>query len=228
SVRKLKHGAALYELESVATAKWLNQPANRRGFLEHFGADSIIRDRTFQVIVEYVPTTFDPDSGATIAEVEKNSGLEAGSISKARYVKPLNRRRPGQRTAHAILTFKSREDANHAIEQGLSIEGRKVYARKLLPEPTRCLKCQSLAGDHVAADCPQEQDTCGTCGAEHRTASCGITDVDLYYCANCKDHCGHASWSRECPVFIERFRRHQARSEDVQYRYYPTNDPKTW
>ncbi|KAG2742526.1 hypothetical protein P692DRAFT_201670406, partial [Suillus brevipes Sb2] len=134
-----------------------------------------------------------------------------------------------QRTAHVTLTLKSKNAANQIIRFGISIEGKKVYGRKLLPEPTRCLKCHVFNSGHIAADCPQEHDTCGTCGAEHRTASCAVNSKlrQLYHCANCKVE-GHASWSRDCPIFIARWQTHRARNEEAKYKYFPTDDPLTW
>jgi hypothetical protein len=84
------------------------------------------------VLIENVPTLFVPDNKYTLAEIEKKAGLKTGAIAKARYIKPESRRQPGQRTAHAILTFSTKEDANQAIKFGLSIESKKVYGRKLI------------------------------------------------------------------------------------------------
>ncbi|KAG2127209.1 hypothetical protein DEU56DRAFT_720344, partial [Suillus clintonianus] len=137
------------------------------------------------------------------------------------------RRNPGQRTAHVIFTFSTKEGANQAIRFGLSVEGKKVYGRKLIQEPTRCLKCHSFDGGHVAANCPQEQDSCGTCNEQHRTAECATTDQEHFKCRNCNE-AGHAAWSRDCPTFIKRLEHHMNRNNDAKYRFYLTEDPLTW
>jgi hypothetical protein len=59
-------------------------------------------------------------------------------------VKPAHRRHEGQRVAHAIFGFTGPEAANTLIRNGAWVEGRKVYGRKLLAEPIRCLKCQEV------------------------------------------------------------------------------------
>jgi gas vesicle protein len=227
SARRLPHGGVLYELNSPEMVKWFNSPANRSQFLEHFGPEITIKDRSFPVLIENVPTSFVPDNKYALAEIEKKAGLKTGAITKARYIKPESRRRPGQRTAHAILTFSTKEDANQAIKFGLSVESKKVYGRKLIAEPTRCLKCHSLEGSHIATECPQEHDTCGTCGKEHRTATCQVTNPNDYHCKNC-DVKGHASWNRECPSFKSKWEAHKRRNEDAKYRFYITEDPLTW
>ncbi|KAG1879042.1 hypothetical protein F4604DRAFT_1579341, partial [Suillus subluteus] len=132
-----------------------------------------------------------------------------------------------QRTAHIAITLKTKKAANQIIRHGISMEGKKVYGRKLLPEPTRCLKCQLFDRGHIAADCPQKHDTCGTCGADHRTSSCSADTQELYHCANCNTD-GHASWSRECPIFITRWQVHKAKNEEARYKYFPMEDPLTW
>ncbi|KAG2046962.1 hypothetical protein BDR06DRAFT_838602, partial [Suillus hirtellus] len=120
--------------------------------------------------------------------------------------------------------------AKHAIRQGLTIEGRKIAVRKLLPEPTRCLKCQKLTSEHMAGTCQQETDTCGTCGMDHKTLECtfGAADPQHHYCVNCNSQ-GYAAWSRECPLFIERSNRMHGKSEEARYKYFPTeDDPDSW
>ncbi|KAH7916970.1 hypothetical protein BV22DRAFT_986658, partial [Leucogyrophana mollusca] len=220
-------GGVLYELESDTTAKWLNEKDTRKQFIDHFGPGTVIKDRTLQVIVQNVPTTFTPDSQLALKETETKSGLVEGSIAKARWIKPIQRRAQNQRTAHAIFALTSRDAANQVIRQGMVVEGRKVQARKLMPEPTRCLKCHSLKGDHFAAQCPEDHDTCGTCGNEHRTSECDNQDPTNRFCVNCKED-GHAAWDRMCPTFLEATRKHHARTAETKYRYFPTADPATW
>ncbi|KAG2755642.1 hypothetical protein P692DRAFT_20844481 [Suillus brevipes Sb2] len=137
SARRLPHGGVLYKLNSPEAAEWFNTAANRGYFLEHFRVEI------------------------------KKVGLKPKTISKVQYIKPEARRKPGQQTAHIIVTFNSKEGANQAIKFGLIIKGKKVYGRKLIPEPTRCLKCHSFENAHMAAECPQEQETCGICREHH-------------------------------------------------------------
>ncbi|KAG2739811.1 hypothetical protein P692DRAFT_201661418, partial [Suillus brevipes Sb2] len=227
SARRLPHGGILYELNSKSAAEWFNTPANRSNFLEHFASNVTIKERSFHVLMENVPVTFVPDNPAAIADIENKAGFKSRTISKARFIKPIARRQPNQRTAHTIITFSSKANANQAIKDGLVIAGKKVYGRKLLPEPTRCLKCHSFEGGHIAAECPQENDTCGTCGDQHRTTSCSVTDPSEHYCANCKTK-GHAAWSRDCPIFKQKWDNNKKRNDDAKYIYFPTDDPLTW
>ncbi|KAG1828668.1 hypothetical protein EV424DRAFT_1536412 [Suillus variegatus] len=230
SARKLRHGGVIFEVDSTDTKAWLSCQSTSQDFSENFGGETMIKNRTFQIIAEYVPTTFNPDSSTSLAETEKNSKLQPGSLIKAKWIKPLARRNPNQRSAFCTLSCKDRESANHAIRLGLTIEGCKIAVHKLLPEPTRCLKCQQLTSDHMAATCSQETDTCGTCGLDHRTSECdfGTADPQHHYCINCGLQ-GHASWSRDCPCFIERSNKMHGKSEEARYKFFPTeDDPESW
>jgi hypothetical protein len=158
SAHRLQHSGILYEVDTHLSATWFNEPANQSGFLTHFRHDLIIKDRTFQTLLENIPVAFDPNSPVCITEIELKAGFKENEITKARYIKPIAQRNPGQRTAHAIFTFKSKTTENQAIRFSLTIEGRKVFGRKLIQEPTHCLKCHSIGSNHMAADCPQELD----------------------------------------------------------------------
>jgi transcriptional regulator of met regulon len=180
SARRLPHGGILYELDSTESAKWFETPANRGTFLANFGNNVTIKDRSYNILVENAPITYTPSSRYANEDIEKKGGLKQGSITKAKWIKPIARCNQDQRTAHAILTLKSKECANQILRFGISIEGKKVYGRKLLPEPTRCLKCHTFDGSHAAAKCPQEHDTCGTCAAQHRTSACKVHQQNAY------------------------------------------------
>ncbi|KAG2059500.1 hypothetical protein BDR06DRAFT_928227 [Suillus hirtellus] len=227
SARKLPHGGVLYELNAPTSAEWLNIPTNRSIFLNLFDANTIIKDRAYHLIIENVPISFDPNSKTAIAEIEIKGGLQVNSISKTRYIKPVARRSLTQRTAHVAITLNSKIAANQIIRFGLPIEGKKVYGRKLLTEPTRCLKCHTFNGGHIAMNCPNENNICGTCGAEHQMATCKVDDPAFYHCVNCKED-GHASWSRECPVFTGKWNAQKARNDETRFIYFPTDDPLTW
>lgn len=107
------------------------------------------------------------------------------------------------------------------------IEGKRVWARKLLPEPRRCLRCHQIGSNHLAATCPNERDVCGTCGKDHRTADCVVQLREDRYCVNCKTP-GHGAWDRSCPTFREKYAAFARNRPEDEYRYYPTSDPRTW
>lgn len=223
----LRGGGVVYQLSSPAAADWLRKEDVMKAFLEKLGGTSIYRNRLMNTVVEYVPTSFDPTSLGALEELEGANGLPTGTIVSARFIKPPHLRSIGQRTAHLIMGFQSRESANNAIENGIFIEGKKVYARKLLQEPKRCLKCQTMDTNHIAAECKSIHDVCARCGNQHKTVTCEVHDQAEFRCSNCKGE-GHGAADRRCPYFIDKLTRIQKLNPEHKYRYFPTSDPKTW
>ena len=178
SVRKTAHGCLLYEVDSEETVAWLRSNEGQHAFASNFGTEVSLATKPFSIIAEYVPTRFDVDDPHTLRELEKANELPVGAVRLIRWIKPIERRAPNQRTAHAIIDFFRPADANIAIKNGLLMTGTRCAIRKLLPEPTRCMKCQSFNG-HFAKNCTSTRDTCGTCTGDHRTKDCTVTSPEL-------------------------------------------------
>ena len=140
-----------------------------------------------------------------------------------RWAKPIARRSPGQRSAHLILTFSDVNEANRAVANGLTICSRRTRVEKIKKEPIRCLKCQGW--NHFAKECPKTQDTCGNCTENHRTSLC--PNPATRRCASCEDDT-HASWSRECPVFLRKTEECNRRHPENALTFIPSSDPWTW
>ncbi|KAG2064528.1 hypothetical protein BDR04DRAFT_1035103 [Suillus decipiens] len=90
-VRRLPHRGILYELNSKESAEWFKTPTNRSNFLEYYGTNVIIKDRSFNVLIKNFPISFIPENQAAVADVEKKAGFNSCTISKARYIKPITR-----------------------------------------------------------------------------------------------------------------------------------------
>ena len=228
SARKTSQGHILYEVDSVETAEWLRSPEGSKVFISKFGSDVSLAAKPFPVLVEFVPINFNTDEPSALREVERKNSLPIGSTKSARWIKPIERRNPKQRRAHMSMDLFRPCDANRIIREGLIVLGPRCPTRKLLPEPIRCMKCQSFEGSHFAKDCTKLTDTCGTCAGNHRTKDCEVSSSDQRFCANCQEP-GHAAWDRECPVYITKAKKYQSHIADARYRFYPEReDPSTW
>jgi len=228
SARKTAHGQVLYEVNSPETADWLRSPEGSKAFTAKFGSDITLTIKPFPTLVELVPIHLNTDDPPTLREIERKNSLPTGSIKSARWIKPIERRSPLQKRAHMAVEFLKPNSANLAIRNGLVILGPCCSVRKLLPEPIRCMKCQSFEGSHFARDCTSLKDTCGTCAGNHRTKDCEISSPEQRFCANCQE-AGHAAWDRDCPVYLSKARKYQSHIADARYRFYPErDDPTTW
>ncbi|CAK5267063.1 unnamed protein product [Mycena citricolor] len=230
--QRTKNGALIIHMTTQEGAEWIQEKDNMPAFLNALGGSTIHTPRNFTIIADFVPVSFDPDSPAAIGELEDSNGMGSGHITNARYIKLKERRTQGQRVAHMMIGFKSAETANRALKYGLFIECTKVNCRKILQEPTRCVKCQFYNTGHVAKTCKSIHDTCARCGEMHRTSTCAATDEQLA-CSNCRAHNlpanGHGAADRNCPVFAKLLQENRQRNPDAQYRYYPVNnDPTSW
>ena len=202
SAKKTTHGQILYKVDSSQTADWLRSPDRSRAFISKFGSNVMLATKPFPILIEYVPICLDIDDPSSLRDIECKNALPTGTIKSARWIKPIERRSPQQRRAHLTIEMMKPGDVNHTIKEGLLILGPHCSARKLLPEPTCCMKCQSFEGSHFTRDYKKSDDTCGTCAGNHRTKECKSTALDQCCCANCQKM-GHAAWDRECPVHQE-------------------------
>src|SRR5262249_28303634 len=151
----------------------------------------------YSVVVSYVPVTAQLDDPSTLRSIEASNGLGAHTIREAKWIKAIGRRNPGQMYAMAELWCINPEIANSMIRDGISVMGRTTTARKPLPEPRRCLKCQQFRGNHMARDCKKPTETCARCAQEHRTEECTTTGAHEMMCANCGEN-GHGAADKNC------------------------------
>lgn len=225
--RKTAGGGVVLVVKTEEAARWLRDREVTSKLASAMGGTTKAEAATCLVVAEYVPTSFDPGLIGTMAQVESNSGLTGSAIREARYIKPLERRAPGQRSAHMIIGFADPEQANHAIRYGLVIEGKKVTARRHKVEPKRCMKCQKIGENHNAAECKSIHDVCARCAGMHRTKGCTAEDAGELKCANCMRE-GHGAGDRSCPIFKAKLVSMHAKIPGYAYRFFPTSDPSTW
>ena len=200
SVHKTKRNAILLTLNSKEAVSWVREAGNEETFANLFSKGSHIREREYNLIVPRVPLIFDPKKDTDLREIEEANGLTPRVISKAKWIKPAERRRPGQTHAFAVLTVTSVNTANKLIRDGIGICSSYSRPTKQKQEPVQCMKCRRWG--HFADKCLESVDTCGTCGDKHRTSTCKSSNNKLY-CVSCADS-SHASWDRSCPEFIRR------------------------
>ena len=194
-----RKGAILLTLDSKETVAWIREPENEMTFADSFVKGAHIRDRVFSLIAPSIPLTFEPDNATHLREIEEANNLPSRVIRKARWIKPIGRRRPGQTHAYAIMSLSSVVTANKIIKDGVVICGKVVRPTKQKQEPAQCMKCRRWG--HFAAYCLDADDTCGTCGGKHRTSAC--ENKEKLHCVSCGDN-SHASWDRACPEFTKR------------------------
>jgi hypothetical protein len=214
--------AILLQLCSKEAAEWLRDPLIETKFTAKFAKDSLFIDRSYNIIVPRTPITFDPSNTEHLRELEECNNLDTNTIKKARWIKPVNRRREGQAHAYATLTLASPTTANDLIRNGIRICRVKTQPSKLKREPLQCLRCRGWG--HIAAQCLNDCDTCGACGEQHSTNDCN--NPNIRFCVSCMVDT-HASWDRGCPEFIWRCEIYNGRYPENNLPFFPTNEEWT-
>ena len=135
-VSKEREGrGVIFEMNSGEAARWLKDKQVMEEFLVKMGPVVDFKVQTYEVVIDWVPVSFDAEEPAAWKRVEQSNGLRESVIRGAAWIKPTHLRTDGQQTAIAILRLATREDANQVIENGVFIEGKKVWGRKQVQEP---------------------------------------------------------------------------------------------
>jgi hypothetical protein len=212
----------VFTLNSKEAANWLRQPLNEMAFTDAFSKGSHIKERLYNLIAPRIPITFEPENSAHLRELEEVSGLRVNSVRKAKWIKPIARRRPRQMHAFAVLAISAMDTANIIIRDGLNIHGVKVRPTKQKHEPVQSMKCRRWG--HFAGNCPASVDTCGTCGEQHRTNAC--LNSGKLWCVTCESTY-HASWDRNCPEFSRKCAMMDKKNPVNSMPFFPTDQDWT-
>ena len=145
-------GGVTYELNSEEAAEWLREKMTMADFLMKMGSTVDFKEQTYKVVIDWILVYFGIEQQDGWRAIKQVNGLENNMIKGIHWIKPTHLQTLGQRTVIAIFKLATWEDANQIIERGLFMEGKKVWGRKQLQEPRRCLKCQ-CSGEHKAVYC---------------------------------------------------------------------------
>lgn len=221
-VSKLRKGGLTILFKDKEVVKWLQDPGAEFVFTTELSRDATITQRSYSLLVPRIPLSFDLANEKHLREIEECNGIPTDSITKARWIKPVNRRTPGQRAAHAIFTLNDINLANESIRDGLKVCGMHIRPSRLKQEPLQCMKCRRWG--HFAHGCTANTDTCGTCGEEHRTSDC--SSKEKTFCVSCKSNT-HASWDRDCPEFRRRCDQFDENYPENNLPYFPSEESWT-
>ena len=95
----MHNGGLLLELDTSEGANWLREPQPRTFFLTNIGLGASIKDRSYQVIAQFVPVEFNPEDTNQIQQFKTSNSLKHISILKAKWIKRIKDRKLYQRVA---------------------------------------------------------------------------------------------------------------------------------
>ena len=79
-------------------------------------AKSQIRERSFNLIAPRIPITFDPSDEKHLHEIKKTNCLDKHAIRRAKWIKPAERRQPGQANTYRWPVYLQNENQANKAE----------------------------------------------------------------------------------------------------------------
>jgi len=213
------NGRYIIELASAEAATWVRDPIRKLILMESLGSSVHIKDRTFNLLVPFVPITTKVDDKHMLREIEKTNNIPSNSITQMKWIKDPQRQGRNQRVAHTLMSLNNPKAANKLICDGTYLDYGRLHPYKDKKEALRCLKCQRWG--HMAKNCTDVKDTCT---GEHRHSKCN--SYSTYYCISCKSS-PHSSSDKECPKYKAQLESLNARTPENSMPYFPTEEPWT-
>ena len=223
SATLLHNGGLLLELDSPEAVDWLRKSETRERLLANIGSGACIKDRTYQIILQFVPVQFNPENDEHLRQYEEQNNIALKTVLKAEWIKPVKDRKKDQQVATLRTYHRDAGSANKILSSGAYIAGKRAIPKKPKREPIRCLFCQKFG--HERRACRSEQLRCGRCAQPHETKTCTAQRQDLR-CANCQGP--HASFDRICQSFHEKCQQMDNRRPENNLAFYPTGEDWTW
>ena len=83
-------GGVRYKMTTVEAATWLKEKPIMTAFLAKMGSMTNYKEQTFEVVIDWVPTSFNVEFQGSWRGVEQESGLKANSIKGVSWIKPTH------------------------------------------------------------------------------------------------------------------------------------------
>lgn len=160
---------------------------NRHLWTSKVHKDFITSKPSYPVLLQSVPSSFDPSSTLFTKELTKQNRLPIDSICYCRWLtQPVGSKKHG-----SVIVYVYNKELAQKIERGdLFLDGLCLPGKRFILSPLQCHHCQGIG--HVANRC-RHQAVCAKCGEGHNTRDCLNDDIQI--CARCLHHDIHFSSS---------------------------------
>ncbi|KAJ7028174.1 hypothetical protein C8F04DRAFT_904835, partial [Mycena alexandri] len=175
SVRKLANGNILVQANTEEQANLLL--LHGQEWITLFEPDACVHRKTFTLVANYVPTSFDPRAeGAKTAVYHDNQGTipSPGAIKDLRWLHEQKEASVKKKASSLVIVLDDVAAADALITRSLSLVGTSCPVSYYIPPPLQCYHCQEFG--HMAKACSARKDPatikCARCAAPHATRDC--------------------------------------------------------
>ncbi|KAG0692195.1 hypothetical protein DFH29DRAFT_818025, partial [Suillus ampliporus] len=112
---QMHNGGLMAELDSEEMVQGLKDNTIRKRFLQALNFTVTFKDRTFALVVQYVPVNLLIERPGLLRLIEGKNRLDNNSLISMRWIKPPHKRPPRQLMAFALLQVNDTDIANNLI-----------------------------------------------------------------------------------------------------------------
>ncbi|OAX30833.1 hypothetical protein K503DRAFT_704746, partial [Rhizopogon vinicolor AM-OR11-026] len=99
AVSIMHSGGIIVEMETEGLATWCRSPDGRTAFESHLGSPASLSNRTFPIVLQYLPTQTKIEQVGFLQLMEHENSLPENSLAAIRWIKPPLRRTSQQQKA---------------------------------------------------------------------------------------------------------------------------------
>ncbi|KAG1788584.1 uncharacterized protein HD556DRAFT_1215180, partial [Suillus plorans] len=92
TVQRLRNGGLIIEVDNEQLAGWLKGPTGRVLLESHLDSTASIRDRTYPIVVQFLPISYEIECDNFPRHIEAENHLPPNSIASIHWIKPPQRR----------------------------------------------------------------------------------------------------------------------------------------
>ncbi|KAG1856452.1 hypothetical protein F4604DRAFT_1590324, partial [Suillus subluteus] len=124
-------GGMVVEMTTKEAVQYLRTKNNAKEcLLRNLDPQATIKERTYMVVMPFMPTSFRPTDNTNLRQMEQENGWNEGTVLTAHWIKPVERRTSTQRVAHILITLTDPTTANNAILDGIIVDQAKLWPKK--------------------------------------------------------------------------------------------------
>jgi len=127
AITHIRNGGFVAEMASAEAADWVRDPIRKLILTESLGGNVRVKDRTYNLLIPFVPITTRTDDKTTLQNIERTNDIPTNSIVQMKWIKDPRRCKMNQKVAHALMSLNTPQAANKLIERGLYHDHGRLY-----------------------------------------------------------------------------------------------------